>query len=166
MREILLLFFYLPKVKNYIPDSFIFRKSHFPIFPLQKKIIAFAKYFWRIVNNRKIRVSTFRERVSRVLRNAPLRDFLGGVLRVSIVFRYFANDYSRERYKFTRNTTIGRRRFRFPIFREAVARNFPTKWDVLRLTAGQLTNARRQGLPKMPFALQKLCFASRCYFSG
>lgn len=77
----------------------------------------------------------------------------------SIVFRYFANDYSRGRYKFA----IGHRRFRFPIFREAVARNSPTKWNVLCLTAGQLTNARRQGLPKTPFALQKLCLASRCY---
>lgn len=91
----------------------------------------------------------------------PRAIFSTGVVGVlgSIVFRYFANDYSRERYKFA----IGHRRFRFPIFREAMARNSPTKWNVLCLTAGQLTNARRQGLPKTPFALQKLCLASRCY---
>lgn len=114
-------------------------------------------------------MSTFGKEYRALLcRNAPLfvhlRDFLGGVLR-SIVFRYFANDYSRGRYEFTPDATIGRRRFRFPIFREAVARNSPTKWNVLRLTAGQLTNTRQQGLPKTPFALWKLCLASRCYFS-
>lgn len=48
----------------------------------------------------------------------------------------------------------------FLLFRKRRPRNSPTKWNVLRLAAGQLTNTRRQGLPKTAFALWKLRPAS------
>lgn len=73
----------------------------------------------------------------------------------SIVFRYSAGDLSRRRY-----ARVYADDYRpFPLFR-AAARNSPTKWNVLRLAAGQLTNTRRQGLPKTALALWKLRPAS------
>lgn len=72
----------------------------------------------------------------------------------SIVFRYSGGgDLSRRRYEFTRVSVVS-------AFPKEAARNSPTKWNVLRLAAGQLTNTRRQGLPKTAFALWKLRPAS------